>query len=399
MNKDVQPIQQAVDLHRKGRLAEAEAIYLRLLRSRPNDVDALHYLGVLRMNQDRPDQAAELVQRSLRLAPRNFHAWNNLGNILISMKDEDGAEKAYSNATNLHPQFAEAWYNLGNLFRRKRRPEDALASYRRVIDSNPRFALAYENLALLLYRMGRHDLAGETYRKWLEVEPDNPTARHMVAAHSATDTPARAADEYVSTMFDGFAETFDTNLARLNYAAPQLLAAALAEVVQFSESKLDVLDAGCGTGLCGPLLRSTARKLTGVDLSAGMLAQAQARKVYDELHESELVAFMRLHPGEYDVVISADTLVYFGVLEDAMLAAATALRAGGVLAFTVEAAPDDATADFALRPHGRYVHRKEYVRSCIEKAGLTVLQIEPGVLRKETGLDVNGHVTLARKPL
>ena len=397
MTENVQPIQQAIELHRKGRLAEAEAIYLRLLRSRPNDVDALHYLGVLRMNQNRNEQAIELVQRSLRLAPRNFHAWNNLGNLLISMDDEDGAEKAYSNATNIHPQFAEAWYNLGNLFRRKRRPDDALASYRRVIDSNPRFALAYENLALLLYRMGRHDLAGETYRKWLEVEPENPTARHMVAAHSDSNTPARAADEYVATMFDGFAETFDTNLARLNYAAPQLLASALAEVVRFSESRLTILDAGCGTGLCGPLLRSTAEKLSGVDLSSGMLARAEARKVYDELHEGELVAFMRAHPDSYDVVISADTLVYFGVLEDAMTAAAAALKPGGVLAFTVEAAPADAAEDFSLKPHGRFVHAREYVRRCIEDAGLEVLQIEHGVLRKEMGVDVNGHVTLARK--
>ncbi len=398
MNKDVQPIEQAIELHRKGRLAQAEAIYLRLLRTRPNDVDALHYLGILRMNQDRIDQAVELVQRSLKLAPRNFHAWNNLGNLLISKNDEDGAEKAYSNATNLHPQFAEAWYNLGNLFRRKRRPDDALASYRRVIDSNPRFALAYENLALLLYRMGRHDLAGETYRKWLEVEPDHPTARHMVAAHSHSQAPARAADEYVATMFDGFAETFDRNLASLNYAAPQLLAAALAEVVRFSESRLAVLDAGCGTGLCGPLLRSTAQKLVGVDLSPGMLAQAKQREVYDELHEGELVAFMRAHPDSCDVVISADTLVYFGVLEDAMNAAAGAMKPGGVLAFTVEAAPEEATEDFALQPHGRYVHRKEYVQRCIGNAGLDVLQIEAGVLRKEMGRDVNGYVTLARKP-
>jgi len=398
MTGNVQPIQQAIELHRKGRLAEAEAIYLRLLRTRPDDVDALHYLGVLRMNQNRIEPAIELVQRSLKLAPRNFHAWNNLGNLLISMNDEDGAEKAYSNATNIHPQFAEAWYNLGNLFRRKRRPDDALASYRRVIDSNPRFALAYESLALLLYRMGRHDLAGETYRKWLEVEPDHPTARHMVAAHSDSNAPARAADEYVATMFDGFAETFDVNLARLNYAAPQILTAALAEVVRFSEGRLTVLDAGCGTGLCGPLLRSTAEKLTGVDLSAGMLARAKARKVYDELHEGELVAFMRAHPDSYDVVISADTLVYFGVLDEAMAAAAAALKPGGVVAFTVEAAPVEATENFSLQPHGRYVHRKDYVRSCVESAGLEVLQIEHGVLRKEMGADANGHVTLARKP-
>jgi predicted TPR repeat methyltransferase len=58
-----------------------------------------------------------------------------------------------------------------------------------------------------------------------------------------------------------------------------------------------------------------------------MLAKARERQVYDELHESELVAFMRARPREYDVVISADTLVYFGALEDAMSGASKRAQA------------------------------------------------------------------------
>jgi predicted TPR repeat methyltransferase len=398
MKPEKAPIELGIELHQKGRLAEAEAIYLRILRTRQNDPDALHYLGILRMHQKRTDQAAELVRRSLIAAPRNHHAWNNLGNILVTLKDENGAEEAYTKATNLNENFAEAWYNLANVFRRKRRPEEALASYRRVIDSNPRFSRAYESLALLLYRMGRSDLAGDVYRKWLEIEPDDPTARHMAAAHSKV-APERADDAYVAKTFDDFAGHFDESLARLDYAAPQLLTAALAEVVShFAERRLDVLDAGCGTGLCGPLMRSTARRLVGVDLSAGMLTKARERQVFDELHESELVAFMRAHVNEYDVILSADTLVYFGALEEAMAAAAASLKSGGVLGFTVEAAAPEVTTGYHIHDHGRYSHRADYLRSCIEGAGLEVVQIEPGVLRKERGAQVNGHVTVARKP-
>ena len=94
----------------------------------------------------------------------------------------------------------------------------------------------------------------------------------------------------------GCRATSTHSLARLGYAAPQLLTAALAEFIPFGEERLAVLDAGVGTGLCGPLLRSSARQLVGVDLSAGMLAKARERNVYDELHEGELVAFMRAHP-------------------------------------------------------------------------------------------------------
>jgi predicted TPR repeat methyltransferase len=144
------------------------------------------------------------------------------------------------------------------------------------------------------------------------------------------------------------------------------------------------------------LLSSTARRLVGVDLSAGMLAKARERKVYDELHESELVAFMRAHPRTFDVVISADTLVYFGALEEAMNAAAAALKPGGVLAFTLEAEPVGSEEKFHLHKSGRYTHSEDYARECLEAAGFAVLLIEGGVLRKEAGADVLGHVVLAK---
>jgi len=389
-------IHDALAHHQQGRLHEAESIYLDLLLKQPNDVDALHYLGVLRMRQGRLDEAIDFVKRALKLAPHNADAWNNLGNMLLTGNNEKAAEFAYTYATNQKPDYAEAWYNLANLLRRQRRRNEAVKCYRRVIELNPRFAGAYENIALLFLRIGRPDLTADVYRRWLTVEPDNPIARHMAAAYSNEAAPVRAEDEYVAKIFDRFADTFDEALAKLHYAAPGLLTAALTEVIPFTERRLVVLDAGCGTGLCGPLLRSSARQLVGVDLSAGMLAKARERQVYDELHGSELVAFMRAHPREYDVVISADTLVYFGALEDVTNAAASALKPGGVLAFTVEAEPVGSAEKFRLHQSGRYSHSSDYVRECLEAAGFAVLLIEGAVLRKEGGLDMLGHVVLAK---
>ena len=389
-------IEEAIELHRAGHLADAEAAYLALLRQKPNDADALHFLGVLRMNQGRPDAAIEFMQRSLKIDPRNPHAWNNLGNVLLKQDRQDEAENAYSRATNLNPKMFEAWYNLGQLFRRKRRPEDALKSFRNVIDSNPRFARAYENLGLLLYRMGQPGHAADIYRKWLEVEPNNPAAQHMAAATSGDRIPERAADRYVAEHFDSFANSFDEALKGLDYAAPRLLADALAQRVTFGEGAFDLLDAGCGTGLCGVLLRSTSKTLVGVDLSAGMLAKAQARAIYDELVESELCAFMRSRPGAFDIVNCADTLVYFGALEEAAAAARACLRPGGLFAFTVEAAPADSEKPYVINVHGRYAHRADYLRETLTAAGFSPPEIEAVVLRKELGSDVNGHLVVAR---
>src|SRR4029077_16423873 len=104
---------------------------------------------------------------------------------------------------------------------------------------------------------------------------------------------------------------------------------------------LDVLDAGCGTGLCGLLVAPYARQLVGVDLSEGMLDHARKKNVYDELVRGELTAYLQNRHDAFDLIVTADTLVYFGALEDVAVAAAGALRSGGRVVFTVEEATDD----------------------------------------------------------
>jgi len=386
--------QQAMDLQRAGRLDDAEAIYQQLLRDQPNHIDALHELGVLRMRQGRVPEAVELVQRSLRLAPRNAFAWNSLANMLLG-RNPQAVEIAYSNATGIKPDFTEAWYNFGNFLRDQQRPQDALRCYERVLELKPGFKGAYENIAR--FATGRSPIAARAYQAWLEAEPDNPVARHMAAAHSSQPAPARANDAYIVDIFDRGADAFDAVLAKLEYAAPQLLVSELKQLLPQAERTLDILDAGCGTGLCGPLLRSRARQLVGIDLSPGMLAKARERQVYDQLHEAELVAFMRAHPASYDVVISADTLVYFGEIGEALQVAAEALKPDGVLAFTLEAEPADSAGKFRLHDSGRYSHDERYARECLAAARLEVLTFERGVLRKEGPADVTGHVILARK--
>jgi predicted TPR repeat methyltransferase len=389
-------IHDAIEHHQQGRLPQAEAIYLDLLRSNANNSDALHYLGVLRMSQGKPAEAHEFLKRALTIAPRNPDAWTSMGNISLGSNDRF-AELAYLSATEIKPGYAEAWYNLGNLYRRLQRREDAVKAFRRVIDLNPRFAGAYENVALLLLKLGRADLTADVFQRWLQVEPENPVARHMAAAYSGapSGTPARAEDGYVTKMFDRFAEHFDATLAGLEYAAPKLLMTALADVIPIAERRLAILDAGCGTGLCGPLLRSSARRLVGVDLSGGMIAKARERGVYDDLHEAELVAFMRARAREYDLIISADTLVYFGALEEALAAASASLKPRGLLAFTLEAEPAE-SEKFRLHASGRYSHGAQYARECLKSAGFEIVSFEPGVLRKESGADVAGHVIVAR---
>jgi predicted TPR repeat methyltransferase len=390
-------IHDAIAHHQRGEVAQAESIYIELLRRSPNDADALHYLGVLRMSQGNRADAVELVKQSLDLAPGNAHAWNSLGNMLVKCQESRAALVAYGKATAIQPGQAEFWFNLANLHVTLTQLNEAVSCFQRVVALQPKFPGAYENLALLLDKENRHAERLETLRAWRAADPGNPVPEHMLAAAAGGPVPERASDQFVAQHFDQFADHFDASLERLQYATPPLISDVLALAIPANNRGSEVLDIGCGTGLLGALLRHGARRLVGVDLSKRMLEKARARRVYDELHEAELVAYLRAHPAAYDVVTCADTFVYFGVLEEAFQASASALRPGGFLAFSVEAEPAGAAGSYRLNRHGRYSHRADYVRACLAAAQLQVVEFRDAVLRKEAGGDVHGYVVLARK--
>ena len=422
-------LRDAIRRHGIGEWREAEAVYDKVLRAAPQNVDALHFLGVLRHQQGRSDEGIDLVQRALALAPGYVDAWSNLGNLFKQTGRLDEAETAYRQALALDPDHAASWnnlglvlraqgrnadavealrravairdsfadahYNLGNALRESRLLADAIAAYRKVLELSPRHSRAHYRLGYALYMTGAHDQATEVFRRWQAVEPENPIPAHMVAACSGEVVPARASDDYVRTTFDGFAASFDDVLVhRLGYAAPQTLLESLAMVLGAPERTRDILDAGCGTGLCGPLLRPFARSLSGVDLSPGMLEVARARGVYDDLHEDEITRFLGARASCFDVIALSDTLCYFGDLQPVAQTAHRALRPGGWIGFTVERGDDERT--YHLHPHGRYSHARTYVEGVLRHAGFEATDAVPAILRRELGTDVEGWVVRAR---
>lgn len=420
----------AIHLQQVDRLAEASAVYGEVLKTVPDHPRALHFAGVLAHQFGKSHDGVELIRRSLVLAGDQAGWHNNLGIVLQESGRLEEAIEAYRNAIAIDPGQAEPHSNLGVLLRATGRPEEAEAAYRTAIRLNPAHADAYVNLGILLNgsrrteeaaecfcraitlrpkhpearrllalahcNLGQVDEAVRIFEDWLAEEPDDPIARHMLAACTGQQIPARASDGYVSETFDSFAASFESKLAKLSYRAPRLVAAMLEDSGVQPAKALDVLDAGCGTGLCGPLVAPYARRLVGVDLSSGMLKQAAAKEVYDELLQEELTASLGTREGTLDLIVSADTLVYFGGLEEVVAAASRALRPGGLFIFTLERNTDASPPDFRLETHGRYTHAEAYVASLLGRQGFDPA-IEHADLRLESGRPVAGLVVRARK--
>ena len=423
----------ARELQKEARLEAADELYRRILVAAPDYPDAWHFRGVVAFQLGRLSEAETLIRRAVELAPAYSDAHNNLGNVLQHQKRSDEAVKCYERAIALQPDLADAYNNLGNAMQQQKRYDEAIVFYERAITLRPEMADAHLNLgkalealdqmsqALTAYRQAvmlrpfhfdsyrrlgaalygwdRIEEAADVYRKWLSLEPDNPLARHLLSACTGQAVATRASDDTVRNIFDGFADSFDQILEGLQYRAPALVAQAATEVIGPPQSRLDILDAGCGTGLCAEHFKPFARRLVGVDLSLEMLKRAGMRQLYDELIMGELTAFVGAVSSAWDLIVSADTLVYFGDLTGAMGAVWRGLRPRGHVVFTLErATEEDAPQGFKINPHGRYSHSEAYVRGILSAARLEPRQISHVHLRLELKKPVEGLLVVASRP-
>lgn len=424
-------LEAAIKHHKRGELDKAATLYKNILKKNPGFADALHFDGVLKHQLGEPEKAIASIRKALRQVPEYPDALNNLGNILRETGRLDEALESYQRVLALVPGHVDTLVNLasihvrlrqveeaqacldramvensehalvwrcqGNVFRESMKYADALSAYRKSAVLAPDEDVTRRQIAKVLLQLGRRKEAVGELAELLERHPDDAAIRHSLAAYGGSDIPDRASDEYVRQLFDGFSRSFDATLARLEYKAPQLVSDALACLASQVDKKLDILDIGCGTGLCGSLVKPLAAKMVGVDLSTGMLRKASGQNAYDELHEAELTAFMLESTSTYDAIICVDTFVYFGRLDEAFAAAGKILNAGGYLIFTVEHhSKDECGDDWRLQHHGRFSHVDNYLDRALSMAGFSVASFTPVVPRMEKGEPVAGILAVAR---
>ena len=431
--------EQALSLHKQGNNAEARKLYRSILKSRPDHPQALHFLGFLSHQSGDSEEAARLMRKSIELQPDYADALKNLGNVLLEMEQFEECENCYRRVIELYPQdptvysnlcvalrhqgrFKEAikagrdairlapdymiaWYNLGNACKVARDYKQAIECYEEAVKINPRFSPAHDSLCQSIFRQEKKGyLSRKTWKKsirayerWLECEPDSAIAQFMLSAVKGDEDLTRAPDNVIKNMFDRFAPNFEHRLGQLEYRVPDLIRSSLKQSSGEPQGNLSVLDGGCGTGLCAPILRPYASRLTGVDLSAGMMARAAKTSCYDNLFESELTAYLTQHPQAFDLAVFADTLCYFGDLEEVITASGGALQGAGTVLFSVEKIPwKNDPKGYRLHAHGRYSHSQSYIECTLSSAGFSAIECTEETLRMDMGKKVAGLIVTAK---
>lgn len=268
-----------------------------------------------------------------------------------------------------------------------------------MIESEEALGEAYER-ALELEKSGDRLAAAEAYRGILSADPDDRCGVVVrLAAMGLGETPAKAPDAYIATLFDQHADVFDVMLVdRLGYSVP----------LQVRQICLDlnigpfrhVVDLGCGTGLTGEALHDKADRITGVDLSENMIEIAYDKDVYDRLFVGEAAAFLYgIGDDKPDFIVATDVLPYLGAVSQLFDGVVHALSDDGYFCFSTEVQPKEIMAGrpFAVGPKQRFAHDEDYLRCELGGKNLECLLFAPIIVRYDEGMPVHGHLVLARK--
>ncbi|MBP7817949.1 MAG: tetratricopeptide repeat protein [Phenylobacterium sp.] len=385
----------AAALLQLGRPEDAENACDGAIARDPDIADAWQIRAMVLAGRDDFVGAAAAFSRTIEIAGENGALRANLGVTLFKSGAFHEAQRNFDAAMALEAD-ADEIVEMARLCRFVVAGLDGdmarVAAISRELAGAAEADTLFKTALLCLDWAGHKGPAALIGQTWASLRPGNLEARHM--ADAAMGRPVeRQPAAFVAQHFDGMAEQFDEKLVgRLGYRGPEEIRALMADWMQ-PDGSLDVLDMGCGTGLCGPVLRPYALRLIGVDLSDGMLAKAREGGLYDELRCADLVDTLRQPGARWDMIVAGDTFPYVGTLGDVFDGAAKALKPGGWLIFSTEAAEGDGVT---LRGNGRYAHGRGYMAD-LAAGRFEIIERRSTMLRREAGVALEGDYFLMRK--
>jgi len=378
-----------------GDFAGAAARFERSLELVPDRASTLANLGAARVRAGRPAEAIPVLEQALAREPDDLHSSGHLGLAYAAIGRHADALACHDRVLAVEPGHAASWLARGEALRFLERHDEALAAFERAIAIDPTLAAAWTSRGDILRDQGRLDDARRAYEAAIANGGNRELNGYCLAALTGGDVPPQAPARYVTHFFDEYAGSFDAHLVEvLQYRAPATLAAQIAALGcrRFAST----LDLGCGTGLLGPLLRPLSDRLEGVDLSPAMLAQAEARRVYDRLVRDDIVSHLRTTEPRHELVVAADVFIYVGALAPVFAAVARVLSPAGLFAFTAEALADE-HGEIALLPSLRYAHSERHLRELASRHAFAVASLVRAPLRREQDKEVEGLYLVLRR--
>jgi Flp pilus assembly protein TadD len=169
---------EAVALHRQGRLRDAEKIYTRVLKAAPDHFDALNLLGTVKWRLGRIGEAHRLFTAALKIRTDVPQVWSNLGQVLQILKRPKEALECHDRAYALAPDNVDILNSRANTLLSLGRPQEALDQFREVVARAPNHGEAHLNSGIAHAALGSMEDAIAEYDRALSLAPGHPVAHY-----------------------------------------------------------------------------------------------------------------------------------------------------------------------------------------------------------------------------
>lgn len=265
-------LRQAIALHQNGDLTTAKILYENILCLQPEQVDALHLLGVIALQCQDYSQAIHLIDKAISLAPNNAAFYSNRGLVLQELKRPEAAIASYDKAISINPNYADAYCNRGGALCDINQLENAIASYDKAIAIKSDHADAHYNRGCALHSLGQLQAALASYDRAIVIQPNHANAycnRGNVLRTLEQPEQALASYDQAISFEPNHAEAFYNRanaLAELNQ-----LDAAIASYNRAITIKPDYIEARCNLG-------NTLYELNQLEIALSIYEQAIASK-------------------------------------------------------------------------------------------------------------------------
>jgi predicted TPR repeat methyltransferase len=365
-------------LQKAGRIAEATEHFSRAFKTSPRDVDVLFNLAKALCTQGQFQEANALYRDVISLKPLSAGGYYGFALTLAELGDRQGATLNYSKALEVDPGHLSARVSLGLMLVDEGKIAEALEHAQVLARAEAAAPPDFPHLTfgVLLARTGCPDGAKLCFETHLAAKPGDKEEVAMLLAAMGGPLPERLSEPLIAFLYNGLrASKWDQEATRAQYQGHRLVVAAIDEL---NPQRVDTLiDAGCGTGLVGGLLRAKTTHLVGIDISEVMLDQARQKNIYDDLSRADLVEYLDCHPRGCDIISCAATLIHFGNLNPVFGAAAQCLRPGGLFVFTVFPNDDDPDAVCmgkldGYAQGGCFMHGHGYIMQTAVKHGFRI---------------------------
>lgn len=214
----------AVVHHRAGRIAQAVALYERVLATDPNQPDALHLLGQIALHQGNAQLAESLFARAASMVPKIAALHLRHGIALRAIGRPTDALAAFMRATTLEPALAEAHHQTGLVLKSVGRYAEALVALREAVRLAPESAVSRLNLGVTALEAGQRQEALAAFDRAAILEPARPET-HNIRGHTLAslnrNTEARAAFHEALRLKSNYSAAHD-NLGRLDKSEGRL---------------------------------------------------------------------------------------------------------------------------------------------------------------------------------